>query len=34
LGGELVGASFLLALSDLKGRKRVSGMDVHAILKF
>jgi adenine phosphoribosyltransferase len=34
LGGEVVGSSFLLELSDLKGRKRLSGIDVHAVLKF
>lgn len=34
MGGEVVGGSFLLELSYLRGRKRLSGMDVQAVLKF
>jgi adenine phosphoribosyltransferase len=34
VGGEVVGGSFLLELSYLKGRKRLSGMDVQTVLKF
>ena len=34
LGGEVVGGSFLLELSYLEGRKRLSGMNVQAVLKF
>ena len=34
LGGEVVGACFLIELVDLNGRKLLEGLDVHTLLKY
>lgn len=34
LGGELVGASFLIELEDLDGRRRLEGVEVRSLLRF
>ena len=34
LGGEVVGCSFLIELSFLKGRERLAGHEVHALLDY
>ncbi|MEW6516582.1 MAG: adenine phosphoribosyltransferase [candidate division FCPU426 bacterium] len=34
LGGELVGAAFLIELAFLKGREKVAGLDVQALIKY
>lgn len=34
LGGEVVGCAFLIELEALKGRERISGYDVFAVLKY
>ena len=34
LGGEVVGACFLIELVDLNGRKVLEGLDVHTLLKY
>jgi adenine phosphoribosyltransferase len=33
LGGEVVGCAFLIELGFLKGRERLAGYDVHALLR-
>lgn len=34
LGGQVVGALFLIELSFLKGRDRIAGTDVHALIEY
>ncbi len=34
LGGELVGASFLIELEFLKGRKKLSGLEIHSLIAY
>lgn len=34
LGGEVVGACFLIELVDLNGRKVLEGLDIHTLLKY
>ena len=34
LGGEVVGACFILELSFLSGRDRLAGLDVHSLLEY
>ena len=34
LGGEVVGCGFLIELADLKGREKLKGYDVFALLKY
>jgi adenine phosphoribosyltransferase len=34
LGGEVVGCGFLIELAFLRGRERLSGRDVHALLRY
>lgn len=34
LGGQVVGALFLIELSFLKGRERIGGTDVHALIEY
>jgi len=34
LGGEIVGAAFLVELRELKGREQLNGYDVHALIEY
>ena len=34
LGGEVVGCAFLVELMDLKGRNKIEGYDIRALMKF
>ena len=34
LGGEVVGAAFLVELKGLKGRERLKGLDVHSVIAY
>jgi adenine phosphoribosyltransferase len=34
LGGEVVGCAFLIELAPLRGRERLRGLDVHALLRY
>ena len=34
LGGEVVGCAFLIELAPLRGRDRLRGLDVHALLRY
>ncbi len=34
LGGEVVGCAFLIELAFLRGRERLRGLDVHALLRY
>ena len=34
IGGTVVGISFLIELSELRGREKLAGYDVRAVIKF
>ncbi|RMI06611.1 MAG: adenine phosphoribosyltransferase, partial [Calditrichaeota bacterium] len=34
LGGTIVGLSFLIELTELKGREKLSGYEVHSLIQY